>query len=208
MSVIDATIERIPLLRLDNEDPALVAELLEVVARIAATGAFTMGEALERFEAELASAFEAPHAVGVSSGTEAIVLALKALGVGPGDEVIVPANSFIATAEAVSLAGATPCLVDVDERTHLLTAEIVAEHISPATRCVIPVHLYGSTVDLDPLLEVACAAGISVIEDACQAHMATLQGPSRRHVRRRRLLLVLPDQEPRRVGRRRRRRHP
>jgi dTDP-3-amino-3,4,6-trideoxy-alpha-D-glucose transaminase len=176
MSAVETTTERIPLLRLDNEDPALVAELLEVVAGIAATGAFTMGEALERFEVELADAFGAPHAVGVSSGTEAIVLALRALGVGPGDEVIVPANSFIATAEAVSLAGATPCLVDVDERTHLLTAEIVAAHITPATRCVIPVHLYGSTVDLDPLLEVAVAAGISVIEDACQAHMATYKG--------------------------------
>ena len=176
MSVTDSTTERIPLLRLDNEDPALVAELLDVVAGIAATGAFTMGEALERFEAELATAFDAPHAIGVSSGTEAIVLALRALGVGPGHEVIVPANSFIATAEAVSLVGATPCLVDVDERTHLLTAEIVAEHIRPETRCVIPVHLYGSTVDLDPLLEVTRAAGVPVIEDACQAHMATYKG--------------------------------
>ena len=176
MSVIDSTTERIPLLRLDNEDPALVAELLDVVAGIAATGAFTMGEALERFEAELATAFEAPHAIGVSSGTEAIVLALRALGVGPGDEVIVPANSFIATAEAVSLVGATPSLVDVDERTHLLTAEIVAEHIRPETRCVIPVHLYGSTVDMYPLLEVTRAAGVAVIEDACQAHMAAYKG--------------------------------
>jgi dTDP-3-amino-3,4,6-trideoxy-alpha-D-glucose transaminase len=176
MSVIDSTTERIPLLRLDNEDPALVAELLDVVAGIAATGAFTMGEALERFEAELATALEAPHAIGVSSGTEAIVLALRALGVGPGHEVIVPANSFIATAEAVSLVGATPSFVDVDERTHLLTAEIVAEHIRPETRCVIPVHLHGSTVDLDPLLQVTRAAGVAVIEDACQAHMATYKG--------------------------------
>jgi dTDP-3-amino-3,4,6-trideoxy-alpha-D-glucose transaminase len=92
--------------------------------------------------------------------------------IGPGDEVIVPTNSFIATAEAVSWVGATPVFVDVDPRTHLITAEAVEAAIGPRTRCVIPVHLMGSTVDLDPILEVARAAGLRVIEDTAQAHGA------------------------------------
>ena len=101
---------RIPLLQLDPSDPALLEELLAVVARVASAGAFTMGHELEAFETEFAAYCETRDAVGVSSGTEALVLALRALDIGPGDEVIVPANSFIATAEAVSLAGATPRL--------------------------------------------------------------------------------------------------
>ena len=116
-----ARLAQLPLLKLDPADPALLEELLEVVARVASTGAFTMGAELEAFEAEFAAYCETDHAIGVSSGTEAIVLALRALRIGPGDEVIVPANSFIATAEAVSLAGATPRLVDVDPETHLIT---------------------------------------------------------------------------------------
>ncbi len=104
---------RIPTTRLDQADPALMEELLAVVERVARQGAFTMGAELEAFEAEFAAYCDAPHSVGVSSGTEAIVLALKALDIGPGDEVIVPTNSFIATAEAVSLAGAPP---DPDRR--------------------------------------------------------------------------------------------
>ena len=104
------------------------------------------------------------------------MLALRALQIGPGDEVIVPANSFIATAEAVSAVGATPVPVDVDPDSHLLTAEIVARNLGPRVRCVIPVHLFGATVDLDPILELAREAGIHVVEDACQAHGARYRG--------------------------------
>jgi dTDP-3-amino-3,4,6-trideoxy-alpha-D-glucose transaminase len=175
MGVVVAT-PSIPLLKLDPADPALLEELLEVVARVAASGAFTMGHELEGFEAEFAAYCETDHAIGVSSGTEALVLALRALDIGPGDEVIVPANSFIATAEAVSLAGATPRLVDVDSDTHLIDAERVRSAIGPRTRCVIPVHLMGSTVDMDPLLEVAREAGLYVIEDCAQAHGARYRG--------------------------------
>ena len=149
------TVGQIPITRLDPADPALLEELLEVVTGVASRGAFTMGHELEAFESEFASYCEIGHAIGVSSGTEAIVLALRALGIGRGDEVVVPANSFIATAEAVSLVGATPRLVDVDPETHLLTADAVEAAIGARTRCVIPVHLMGSTVDMDPLLEVA-----------------------------------------------------
>ncbi len=170
------TAPSIPLLRLDPADPALLEELLEVVGRVASTGAFTMGHELEAFEAEFAAYCETDHAIGVSSGTEALVLALRALEIGPGDEVIVPANSFIATAEAVSLAGATPRLVDVDPETHLITAAAVQAAIGPRTRCVIPVHLMGSTVDMAPLMEVARAAGLHVVEDCAQAHGARVDG--------------------------------
>jgi dTDP-3-amino-3,4,6-trideoxy-alpha-D-glucose transaminase len=167
---------KIPITRLDQADPILLEELLEVVARVARSGAFTMGAELEAFEAGFASYCGAEHAVGVSSGTEALSLALKALDIGLGDEVIVPANSFIATAEAVSAVGATPKLVDVDPVTHLIDADGVAAAIGSRTRCVIPVHLMGSTVDMEPILDVARAAGLRVIEDCAQAHGADHRG--------------------------------
>jgi dTDP-3-amino-3,4,6-trideoxy-alpha-D-glucose transaminase len=166
----------IPITRLDPSDPELVEELLEVVGRVAHSGAFTMGHELEAFEAEFAAYCEADFAVGVSSGTEAIVLAMKALGIGAGDEVVVPANSFIASAEGVSLAGATPKLVDVDPETHLLTAGALAAAIGPRTKAVVPVHLMGSTVDMEPLMAVAREAGIAVVEDCAQAHGARYRG--------------------------------
>jgi dTDP-3-amino-3,4,6-trideoxy-alpha-D-glucose transaminase len=170
------TVGQIPITRLDPADPALLEELLEVVAGVASRGAFTMGHELEAFESEFAAYCETSHAIGVSSGTEAIVLALRVLGIGRGDEVVVPANSFIATAEAVSLVGATPRLVDVDPETHLITADALEAAIGARTRCVIPVHLMGSTVDMDPLLDVARSTGLYVIEDCAQAHGARYHG--------------------------------
>jgi dTDP-3-amino-3,4,6-trideoxy-alpha-D-glucose transaminase len=166
----------IPLTRMDNADPELMDELLSVVERVARSAAFIGGAEVEAFEDEFAAYCETDHAVGLSSGTEALVLALRALDIGPGDEVIVPANSFIATAEAVTLAGATPRFIDVDPDTALVTAELVEPAIGPRTRCVIPVHLYGRMVDLDPIVALARVAGIAVIEDACQAHGARLHG--------------------------------
>lgn len=167
---------RVPFTRLDNGDPQLLTELLDVVARIGRSAAFTLGEEVECFEQEFASWCGTDHAVGVSSGTAALELALLGLGIGPGDEVIVPANSFIATAEAVSATGATPRLVDVDPSTALLTAEIVDGALTPRTRCVIPVHLYGRTVEMAPLLSLCHARGVLVVEDACQAHGARYRG--------------------------------
>jgi dTDP-3-amino-3,4,6-trideoxy-alpha-D-glucose transaminase len=167
---------QVPLMRLDFADAELLEELMGAVRAVAERGAFTLGEPVEAFEREFAAYCEADHAIGVSSGTEALALALRALQIGPGDEVIVPTNSFIATAEAVSAVGATPLLVDVDPDSHLLTAEIVADNLNPRVRCVIPVHLFGATVDLAPLLELADGAGIHVVEDACQAHGARYRG--------------------------------
>lgn len=166
----------VPLTQLDNSDPALMRELLDAVERVARDAAFILGGEVEEFEAGFAAYCETSEAIGVASGTDALALSLRALRIGPGDEVILPANTFIATAEAVTMAGATPRLVDVDPDTHLLTAAVVEGAIGPRTAGVIPVHLYGRTVDMDPLLEVARRAGLAVIEDACQAHGARYRG--------------------------------
>jgi dTDP-3-amino-3,4,6-trideoxy-alpha-D-glucose transaminase len=171
---IDA--KSVPLTLMDNSDPELVEELMLAVERVAYSGAFTLGTEVEEFESEFAAFCEAPSAIGVSSGTDALALALQGLGIGPGDEVIVPTNSFIATAEAVTLVGASPRLVDVDPMTHLLTADVVERNLTRRTACIIPVHLYGRTVDLDPILSIARERGIRVVEDACQAHGARYHG--------------------------------
>jgi dTDP-3-amino-3,4,6-trideoxy-alpha-D-glucose transaminase len=166
----------VPFTRLDFSEPELLEQLMGAVRGIAERGAFTLGEPVEAFEREFAAYCDCDHAIGVSSGTEALALSLRALEIGPGDEVIVPTNSFIATAEAVSAVGATPRLVDVDPDSHLLTAEIVAANLTPDVRCIIPVHLFGATVDLDPILALATEAGVHVVEDACQAHGARYRG--------------------------------
>ena len=166
----------VPLTRLDNADPSLMEELLDAVQRVADQAAFTLGTEVEAFESEFAEYCESEFAVGVSSGTEGLALSLRVLDIGPGDEVIVPANSFIATAEAVTLVGATPRLVDVDLDTQLMTAERVDPAIGPRTRAVIPVHLFGRTVDMDPILALARARGLRVVEDAAQAHGAWYRG--------------------------------
>jgi dTDP-3-amino-3,4,6-trideoxy-alpha-D-glucose transaminase len=167
---------QVPFTRMDRADPALLEELLGTVREVAEQGAFTLGHHVEEFERDFAAYCETDFAVGVSSGTEALALALRALEIGPGDEVIVPTNSFIATAEAVSAVGATPRPVDVDPDSHLMTAELVAGALTSRVRCVIPVHLFGATVELAPILELAREAGIHVLEDACQAHGARYRG--------------------------------
>jgi dTDP-3-amino-3,4,6-trideoxy-alpha-D-glucose transaminase len=168
--------KQVPFIRLDAAHPDLFAELLEVVERVGRDAAFTLGPELEGFEGRFAAYCEATHGIGVSSGTAALELALRGLGIGPGDEVIVPTYSFIASAEAVTAVGATPCLVDVDPETALLTAETVERALTAQTRAVIPVHLFGRPVDMDPLLELCRTRGIAVIEDACQAHGARYKG--------------------------------
>ncbi|HET8978907.1 MAG TPA: DegT/DnrJ/EryC1/StrS family aminotransferase [Solirubrobacteraceae bacterium] len=169
---------QIPLTRLDATEPELIDELLAAVRRVAESARFTLGDEVEAFEAEWAAHCGVAHAVGVSSGTDALALALRAVGVGAGDDVVVPANSFIATAEAVTLSGASPRFADVDPRTALVTAETVEAALTPRTRCVIPVHLYGRTVEMEPLMALARDRGVHVVEDACQAHGARL-GPRR-----------------------------
>lgn len=173
---MSAALTDIPLALMDHSDPRLFGELMAAVEDLAKTGAFIGGAAVEEFEADYAAWCEVPYAVGVSSGTEALVLALRALGVGPGQEVLVPANSFVATAEAVSLVGACPRFVDVDPDTQLVTAATLERSLTPAVRCVIPVHLFGRTVQLAPIMELARARDLLVIEDAAQAHGARYRG--------------------------------
>jgi len=166
----------VPFVRMDRDDPALLEELLDVVRTVAEESSFILGHHVEGFEADFAAYCETDEAVGVGSGTDAIALALRALGIGRGDEVILPANTFIATAEAVSIAGATPRLVDVDPVSGLMTADLVEKAMTSKVRCIIPVHLYGATVDMDPILELARTARVAVVEDACQAHGARYRG--------------------------------
>ena len=149
-------------------------ELEATVLATLRTGQFVLGERVARFEAEFAAYTNSAHAVGVGSGTDALVLALRALGVGPGDEVIVPALSFYASAEAVLLVGAEPVLVDVDPDTFNLSPEAAEAAITPRTKALMPVHLYGLPADMPALAELARKRGLKVIEDAAQAVGATL----------------------------------
>jgi dTDP-3-amino-3,4,6-trideoxy-alpha-D-glucose transaminase len=167
---------RVPLTVMDHDDPTLLRELIGAVEAVARTGAFTGGAVVERFETTFGNWCETDHAVGVSSGTEALVLTLRALGVGPADEVVVPANSFIATAEAVSLAGAVPRFADVDADTQLMTAATLEDVLGPRTRGVIPVHLFGRTAELIPIVELARERRMWVVEDCAQAHGARYAG--------------------------------
>jgi dTDP-4-amino-4,6-dideoxygalactose transaminase len=144
--------------------------------RVLASSRFIGGEIVEQFEAEWAAYCGVGHAVGVANGTDALQLTLTALGIGPGDEVIVPANTFVATAEAVVLAGAIPRFADVCPDTLLLTPGCLEAAITSRTRAVIVVHLYGQMPDMTALCQAADAAGIAVIEDAAQAHGAAWRG--------------------------------
>ena len=166
----------VPLTVMDNHDPALMSELVDAVRDVAASGAFTGGPFVERFEQAFADWNESPHSVGVSSGTEALTLTLRALDVNTGDEVIVPANSFIATAEAVVLAGATPRFADVDPDTQLITAATVERLQGPRVCGIIPVHLFGRTVEMDAIIGLARKWGAWVVEDCAQAHGSRYDG--------------------------------
>lgn len=155
-------------------DEEQIADVVEVL-RSGRVNAWT-GDHVKAFERAYARSLGRRHAVALANGSVALDLAMRVLGIGPGDEVIVPTYTFIATAEAVSTAGATPRLVDVDPETALITAEIVEAAITPRTRAVIPVHLFGRPVEMDPIVELCRARGIAVIEDACQAHGARYRG--------------------------------
>ena len=167
---------KVPFLDLAAPYLELKAEIDEAISRVLQSGWYVLGEEVEAFEAEWAAYCGARHAVGVANGLDALILALRALGVGKGDEVIVPSNTYIATWLAVSAVGATPIPVEPDERTFNINPRLMQEAISNATRAVIPVHLYGQPVDLDPILAIAREANLHVIEDAAQAHGAIYKG--------------------------------
>lgn len=146
------------------------------IARVSGSGWYILGPEVECFEAAFADHVEAAHCVGVGDGLDALVLILRALGIGPGDEVIVPAQTFVATWLAVSWAGATPVPAEVESNCALLDPEAIEAAITPRTRAMMPVHLFGHPADLDPICEIAGRHGIPVIEDAAQAHGACYKG--------------------------------
>ena len=151
-------------------------EILVALDRVCSNSAFVLGDEVEKFEVEFAAYSGAKHCVAVNSGTSALHLALLAAGVGHGDEVITSANTFIATAEVISYTGARPVFADISPLTGNIDPARVKEAITPRTRAIIPVHLYGRPADLETIIEIADRHGIAVIEDACQAHGARHRG--------------------------------
>ena len=166
----------VPFVDLRSEARDRHDELMQVFESVISRAAYTMGPECAAFEKAFAEFCGARFCSGVSSGTDAVRLALQAVGVGPGDEVIVPVNTFIATAEAVSHAGATPVFVDCLAETANIDPSAIESVITSRTRAIVPVHLYGQPADMDPILEIATRHGLAVVEDACQAHGALYMG--------------------------------
>ncbi len=167
---------KVPFLDLKAQYEPIKEEIASAVNQVLETTAFAGGPFVADFEKDFAAFCQCQHAIGVGSGTEAIWMALNALGVGPGDEVITVPNTFIATAEAISFAGATPVFTDIDKNTFNMNPELLESAVTPETKAIIPVHLFGQMADMDPIMETARKHGLFVIEDACQAHGAEYRG--------------------------------
>lgn len=167
---------KIPFLDLKAPYLELRGEIDSAIKRVLESGWYILGEEVEAFEREYAAYCEASHCVGVADGLDALYLALLALGVGPGDEVIVPSNTYIATWLAVSQCGAVPVPVEPDEATCNIDPARIEAAITPRTRVLLPVHLYGQPADMDPILEIARKYGLKVLEDGAQTHGARYKG--------------------------------
>ena len=167
---------KVPFLDLKSAYDELKPEFDDAYHRVMDSGWYLLGRELEAFEAEFAGYCEARYCIGVANGLDALHLLVRAYGIGPGDEVIVPSNTFIATWLAVSYAGATPVPVEPDPKTYNLDPALVEAAITPRTRAIMPVHLYGQPADMDPINEIARRYGLKVIEDSAQAQGARYKG--------------------------------
>jgi dTDP-4-amino-4,6-dideoxygalactose transaminase len=167
---------KVPFLDLKAQYESIREEVAAALQQVLDQTAFAGGPFVARFEQEFASFCGCPHAIAVGTGTEALWLSLLGIGIGPGDEVLTVPNTFIATAEAISFCGARPVFTDVDPGTYTMDPSKIEAAITPKTRAIIPVHLFGQMADMDPILEIARTRGLSVIEDACQAHGAEYKG--------------------------------
>src|SRR3990172_3087037 len=166
----------VPIVDLRAQYLRIQKEVDASVARVVASTQFIGGEECRLFEQEFAAYCGAGHAVGVANGTDALTIALRAYGVGPGAEVVTVANTFIATGEAILLNGARPVFVDVDEASFTMDPGTLEAAITPRTKVVLPVHLYGHPVNMEAILAVAARHGLPVLEDAAQAHGAAVGG--------------------------------
>lgn len=167
---------KVPFLDLKAQYHSIKSEVDEAILNVIENSSFVLGKSVSDFESTFADAHSAKHCIGVSSGTDANHVVLWGLGIGPGDEVIVPANTFIATAWGATLCGAVPVFVDCHPRSYNMNPEKVEAAITPRTRAIVAVHLYGQAADLDPIAEIARRRNVFLVEDAAQAHMAEYKG--------------------------------
>ena len=166
----------IPLVDLVAQYHAIKSEIDSAIQSVLESGKFILGPQEQIFETEVASYLGVKHAIGVASGTDALIIALRALGIGPGDEVIIPAYTFFATAGCVLSVGATPVFVDIDPRTYLIDTNLIEQVVTERTKAIIPVHLYGQPADMNEILALAQRHHIKVIEDNAQAFGAEYRG--------------------------------
>jgi dTDP-4-amino-4,6-dideoxygalactose transaminase len=167
---------KVPFLDLKIQYESIREEIATAIQNVLDNTAFAGGPFVEKFEKEFADFCNCRQAVGVGNGTDALWIALLMAGIGKDDEVITVPNTFIATAEAITFAGARPVFVDIDEKTYTINPQLIESAITPRTKAIIPVHLYGQMADMDSIMEIARAKGLAVIEDACQAHGAQYKG--------------------------------
>ncbi len=167
---------KIPILDLTAQYKSIKSEIDAAIARVVDSQHFILGPEAEALEKEVAAYCGTKYAVGVASGTDALILSLKAFGIGPGDEVITTPFTFFATAEAVSIVGAKPVFVDIDPETYCINPALIEDKITKKTKAIIPVHLFGQCADMDRILEIAKINNLKVIEDTAQAMGATYKG--------------------------------